>query len=110
MTGKQRVHYKLSLLPTQMFVIRRAGSSRFPRHIRTLAAVSPSSPPPNPNTLGPFQVFDRAAKTIQKDRAVERNAGEASRTVDYVRDEVADRMMERLLVCMMTTAMYFCEY
>ena len=81
-----------------MFLVRRVGSSRFPRHIRTLATVSPSSPPPNPSTPGPFQIFDRAAKSLQKDRAAERNAGEASRTVDYVRNEIADRMMERLLV------------
>lgn len=90
--------------PTEMFLTCRAGSARFQRHIRALAAVSPSSvPPPNPNTLGPFQVFDRAAKTIQKDRAAERFAGEASRTVDYIRDEVADRMMERLMVWTLIT-------
>jgi len=47
--------------------------------------------------VGPFKVFDRAAKKLQKDRAIERDARAASRTVDYVRDEVADRMMERLL-------------
>ena len=81
-----------------MFLVRRAGSSRFPRHIRTLAAVSPSTSPPNPSTPGPFQIFDRVAKSLQKDRAAERKAGEASRTVDYVRNEIADRMMERLLV------------
>jgi NADH dehydrogenase [ubiquinone] 1 alpha subcomplex assembly factor 5 len=73
-------------------------SSRLPSNIRFLAALSSSSPSPNPHTVGPFQVFDRAAKTLQKDRAIERDAGVASRTVDYVRDEVADRMMERLLV------------
>ena len=72
--------------------------ARLPRNIRFLAAISSSAPPPNPHTLGPFQVFDRAAKTIQKDRAAERDARFASRTVDYVREEVADRMMERLLV------------
>lgn len=78
----------------------RRGTARLPANIRTLAAVSSSSPPPNPNTLGPFQVFDRTAKRLQKDRAADRDAGVASRTVDYVRDEVADRMMERLLVCL----------
>ncbi|KAJ7068721.1 S-adenosyl-L-methionine-dependent methyltransferase [Mycena amicta] len=46
------------------------------------------------HTLGPFQVFDRNAKRIQKDRAALR---ESSRTVDYVRDEVADRIMERFI-------------
>lgn len=74
--------------------IRRA-LSRAPRNIRFATS---SSSPPNPYTVGPFQVFDRAAKQLQKDRAVDRDAGAASRTVDYVRDEVADRMMERLLV------------
>lgn len=84
---------------TQMLLstFRRA-SARVPRNIRSLAAVSSSSPS-NPHSVGPFQVFDRNAKRLQKDRAVERDAGVASRTVDYVRDEVADRMMERLLVC-----------
>ncbi|KAJ7167616.1 S-adenosyl-L-methionine-dependent methyltransferase [Mycena filopes] len=58
------------------------------------AAISPASPSANPHTLGPFQVFDRNAKRIQKDRAA---LSEASRTVDYVREEVADRLMERFL-------------
>lgn len=73
-------------------------STRLPRNIRFLASVT-SSPLSNPLSVGPFQVFDRNLKRLQKDRAVERDAGVASRTVDYVRDEVADRMMERLLVC-----------
>ncbi|KAF7355713.1 Arginine-hydroxylase NDUFAF5, mitochondrial [Mycena sanguinolenta] len=58
------------------------------------AVISSASPSANPHTLGPFQVFDRNAKRIQKDRAALR---EDSRTVDYVREEVADRMMERFL-------------
>ncbi|KZP03943.1 S-adenosyl-L-methionine-dependent methyltransferase [Athelia psychrophila] len=74
----------------------RRASTRLPGNIRFLASVS-SSTPPNPLSVGPFQVFDRNTKRLQKDRAVERDAGVASRTVDYVRDEVADRMMERLL-------------
>ncbi|KAF9226760.1 S-adenosyl-L-methionine-dependent methyltransferase [Gyrodon lividus] len=48
-------------------------------------------------TASAYQVFDRTVKRKQKDRAVSRNGGEQSRIVDYVRDEVADRMMERLL-------------
>jgi len=52
----------------------------------------------NPNSVGPFQVFDRNAKRLQKDRAALHDGGERSRTVDYVRDEVADRMMERFTV------------
>ncbi|KAF5332008.1 hypothetical protein D9758_014578 [Tetrapyrgos nigripes] len=62
---------------------------RFPFQTRSFAAVSPSS-------VGPYQVFDRNAKILQKNRAVDKNNGEPSRTVDYVRDEIADRMMERL--------------
>jgi NADH dehydrogenase [ubiquinone] 1 alpha subcomplex assembly factor 5 len=49
-------------------------------------------------TASAYRVFDRTAKRTQKDRAASRDGGERSRTVDYVRDEVADRMMERLLV------------
>ncbi|KAJ7755999.1 S-adenosyl-L-methionine-dependent methyltransferase [Mycena metata] len=58
------------------------------------ASISSASPSANPHTLGPFQVFDRNAKRIQKDRAALK---EGSRTVDYVREEVADRLMERFL-------------
>lgn len=52
----------------------------------------------NPNSVGPFQVFDRKAKVLQKDRSAVAEDGKRSRTVDYVREEVADRMIERLLV------------
>jgi NADH dehydrogenase [ubiquinone] 1 alpha subcomplex assembly factor 5 len=65
---------------------------------RSLAAVA-SSGSTNPLTVGPFRVFDREAKTMQKDRSATINGGERSRTVDYVREEVADRLLERLLVC-----------
>lgn len=61
---------------------------------RPFASESPSSFSP---ATGVYQVFDRATKRKQRDRAVSRDAGVGSRTVDYVRDEVADRMMERLL-------------
>lgn len=64
---------------------------------RSLASVS-STFDARSGTVGPFQVFDRNAKRVQKDRAASRDGGARSRTVDYVRDEVADRMMERLLV------------
>ena len=70
---------------------------------RALASVSASSPI-NPNTVGPFQVFDRNVKRLQKDRSVLKDDGHTSRTVDYVREEVADRMMERLLVRLKTKA------
>lgn len=75
-------------------------SRRIPRlrySSRTYASLTSS--PINPTSVGPFQVFDRNAKRMQKDRAATRNGGEASRTVDYVRDEVAERMIERFMVC-----------
>ncbi|EIW82267.1 S-adenosyl-L-methionine-dependent methyltransferase [Coniophora puteana RWD-64-598 SS2] len=61
---------------------------------RTFATESPSSFAPK---AAPYQVFDRNAKRMQKDRAVSRDAGVRSRTVDYVREEVAERLMERLM-------------
>ncbi|KAF9478401.1 S-adenosyl-L-methionine-dependent methyltransferase [Pholiota conissans] len=66
-------------------------------HARSFAAISSSSPPPSINTVGPYQVFDRNAKRIQRDRAALREGGAKSRVVDYVRDEVAERMLERFL-------------
>jgi len=68
------------------------------RHVaRPWARTFTSESFPLPAT-GVYQVFDRAAKRKQRDRAVSKDAGVSSKTVDYVRDEVADRMMERLLV------------
>ncbi|GLB34112.1 putative S-adenosyl-L-methionine-dependent methyltransferase [Lyophyllum shimeji] len=64
---------------------------------RGFAAVSSSNPPPRAGTVGPYQVFDRNVKRMQKDRAATRDGGVRSTTVDYVRDEVADRMIERFL-------------
>lgn len=43
-----------------------------------------------------FQVFNRDAKRRQKDRAA--MDVESSRTVDYLRDEVAARVADRLAV------------
>jgi NADH dehydrogenase [ubiquinone] 1 alpha subcomplex assembly factor 5 len=53
----------------------------------------------NIQASSPFAVFDRTAKRIQRDRAALKDGGESSRTVDYLRNEVAERMIERLLVC-----------
>ena len=44
------------------------------------------------------RVFDRALKRRQRDRAAALWP-EESRVVDYVRSEVADRVVDRLLVC-----------
>jgi len=73
----------------------------FPRsnYARTFAAISSSSPPLSTGTVGPYQVFDRDVKRLQRDRAATSDGGSRSRTVDYVRDEVAERMLERFLVC-----------
>ncbi|KAJ2768480.1 hypothetical protein IWQ57_003517, partial [Coemansia nantahalensis] len=46
-------------------------------------------------TTAPFEVFDRRAKRLQRDRAAGRMAD--SRDVDYLRDEVAARVADRLL-------------
>jgi NADH dehydrogenase [ubiquinone] 1 alpha subcomplex assembly factor 5 len=42
-----------------------------------------------------FQVFDRHVKQLQKDRAA--SNAEQSRTVDYLKDEIAARVADRLL-------------
>ena len=43
-----------------------------------------------------FQVFNRRTKWLQKERAA--SNPEASRVADYLKDEVAIRLCERLLV------------
>jgi len=45
----------------------------------------------------PYQVFDRSVKRLQRDSAAALRGGAKSRTVDYLRDEVADRMMDRFM-------------
>ncbi|TDL29644.1 S-adenosyl-L-methionine-dependent methyltransferase [Rickenella mellea] len=65
------------------------------RLTRSLAVVSRSHPSPDLNSAGPFQIFDREAKRMQKDRAARKNHGARSRTVDYVFDEVAEGLFVR---------------
>ena len=72
-----------------------ATRSCFKSQSRSFAAISSSQVS---SAQSPFKVFDRQAKRLQKDRAVARDGGNRSRTVDYVRNEVADRMIERFLV------------
>ncbi|KLO19933.1 S-adenosyl-L-methionine-dependent methyltransferase [Schizopora paradoxa] len=60
--------------------------------VRALASVSS-----NAYSVGPYQVFDRNAKRIRKERSAQVDGGNRSRTVDYLRDEIADRMIERLM-------------
>ncbi|KAF9567410.1 S-adenosyl-L-methionine-dependent methyltransferase [Agrocybe pediades] len=70
---------------------------RHRRHTRAFAAISSNSPPPSMGTVGPYQVFDRNTKRMQRDRAALAEGGEKSKTVDYLREEVAERMLERFL-------------
>ena len=76
----------------------RSSLFRTVRSARFYASVSSGTPSFTSKTTGPYQVFDREAKRLQKDRAALKDGGEASRTVDYVRDEIAYRMLERLQV------------
>jgi NADH dehydrogenase [ubiquinone] 1 alpha subcomplex assembly factor 5 len=64
--------------------------------LRPLAYLSPSQI--NTAVQSPLKVFDRETKRLQKDRAAARDGGTRSRTVDYVRDEVANRLIERFIV------------
>jgi hypothetical protein len=57
------------------------------------ASLNPLTSP----TPSAFRIFDRHAKLLQKNRAAALNGGEISRQVDYVRDEVANRMIERFM-------------
>ena len=59
---------------------------------RSLASIADTVAPT------PYRIFDRYAKVLQKDRSAAPNRVENSRTVDYVRDEIADRLAERMLV------------
>lgn len=53
-------------------------------------------PPPSLPSSKAYEVFDRNAKRMQKDRAAVNV--ERSRTVDYLRAEVAERLFERFEV------------
>ena len=76
-----------------MLHVRRRVLSRVPgAYSRSLASVADTVAP------APYQIFDRYAKVLQKDRSAAPNRVETSRTVDYVRDEIADRLVERMLV------------
>lgn len=66
--------------------------SALARHTYTAARSYASQTPGNPM----LEVFNRKTKHLQKDRAA-RNV-EESRKVDYIKDEVAMRLCERLLV------------
>ena len=77
-------------------MFRSSVTRRFARSgTRSLAS---AAGPLNPGSAAPFQVFDRNLKVLHKDLSATLQDGERSRTVDYVRNEVADRMVERLMV------------
>lgn len=59
------------------------------------STTNPAPGPPKPNS--PFTVFDRNAKQLQRSRAASRQNGQASRLTDYVREEAAANLAERLL-------------
>jgi len=77
-----------------------------PRALRTYAKISPDTPPPQ----APYEVFDEPSKWRQRDRALARlreapggsEIGEDGRgdtkIVDYLREELADRLSERVEV------------
>jgi len=71
-------------------------SAFFCQPARAFASISTNSI--GPNLVGSYQVFDRNVKRMQRDRTARVEGGKRSRTVDYVRDEVAERMIERFLV------------
>lgn len=68
-----------------------------PQRTFTAARTYASQAPGNPI----WEVFNSKTKHIQKDRAA-RNV-EESRNVDYIKDEVALRLCERLLVSYLPT-------
>jgi hypothetical protein len=72
-------------------------SAFFPHQARVFASVSANSSI-GLKSVGPYQVFERNVKRMQKDRTAITDGGKRSRTVDYVRDEVAERLLERFLV------------
>ncbi|EKD01704.1 hypothetical protein A1Q2_03941 [Trichosporon asahii var. asahii CBS 8904] len=66
---------------------------------RAYASLSPDTPPP----AKAYEVFDEDGKTRQKDRAIlrlreQQEAGELEdpQVLDYIREEVADRITERI--------------
>lgn len=74
---------------------------------RTYATLNPHTPPPT----SPYQVFDEPSKDLQRSRAVIRlrelqaqsenepaEEEDGLRVVDYLREEVADRLAERIEV------------
>ena len=82
-----------TFVSSSMLPFRRHILSRVPRvSSRSLASVADTLAP------APYQIFDRYAKVLQKDRSATPSRAENSRTVDYMRDEIGDRLVERMVV------------
>ncbi len=74
----------------------RCFSTSAPPSARRPYATQSPGPPPRPQPQGQYQVFDARAKWLQKERAATRDAARG-REAEYLRDEVAARLCERLL-------------
>ncbi|KLT43498.1 S-adenosyl-L-methionine-dependent methyltransferase [Cutaneotrichosporon oleaginosum] len=90
---------RLPLLGQSFRTPLRASFQPLSRTVRHYASLSPDAPPPT----RPYDVFDEEGKARQRDRAVIRlreatAAGEISgpEVLDYLREEVADRLAERV--------------
>ena len=87
--------YHLNMKPASLrpFLPRSALRRRQPRTTRHYALQNPGAPM--------LQVFNDHTKHLQRERAAADPV--ASRRVDYLRDEVATRLCERLLVRTLST-------
>lgn len=90
-------HLKASRLPAFFLLSTMPSPSMITRSLRPFRQATrrgyaiPARGPPN------LQVFNRNTKWLQRERAA--SDVESSRRVDYLRDEVAARLCDRLLVC-----------
>jgi len=79
-----------------------------PRAARLWRRHASHSAPQSPSHAGSYRVFDRSVKRLQRNSAARCESGERSRVVDYVRDEVANRMMERFMVGLWLSKSFIC--
>ncbi|SNX88020.1 uncharacterized protein MEPE_06731 [Melanopsichium pennsylvanicum] len=106
-------HAGLYSAPLAQSVAHKGNDSVSVRHASTMAgsgAAAPAPGPPKPNS--PFTIFDRATKTLQKDRGAlkpsivaqekghafdaDSTRGQASRQTDYVRRAIAESLADRV--------------
>ena len=74
----------------------------------TSSSSSSSSSTSNIPNASAYAVFDRQAKIKQKNRAVKRDL-EHSRMTDYVKDEVAANLVDRLMVRLISCTLWKAE-